>query len=89
MHKLLLGCNGRGAQHIPGAPPSIDEQFHMVKASGVFDFFDRMPQPGQESEYLRASEKHDLPMLTGLWTCLLYTSPSPRDRQKSRMPSSA
>ena len=24
-----------------------------------------------------------------LWFCLLYTSPSPRDRQKSRMPSSA
>ena len=32
---------------------------------------------------------------TALWSdelysvCLLYTSPSPRDRQKSRMPSSA
>ena len=26
--------------------------------------------------------------VTGI-TCLLYTSPSPRDRQKSRMPSSA
>ena len=25
----------------------------------------------------------------GKETCLLYTSPSPRDRQKSRMPSSA
>ena len=24
-----------------------------------------------------------------LYICLLYTSPSPRDRQKSRMPSSA
>ena len=24
-----------------------------------------------------------------IYTCLLYTSPSPRDRQKSRMPSSA
>ena len=24
-----------------------------------------------------------------VWHCLLYTSPSPRDRQKSRMPSSA
>ena len=24
-----------------------------------------------------------------IMTCLLYTSPSPRDRQKSRMPSSA
>ena len=29
------------------------------------------------------------PELTTLNTCLLYTSPSPRDRQKSRMPSSA
>ena len=29
-------------------------------------------------------EKYGVP-----YTCLLYTSPSPRDRQKSRMPSSA
>ena len=28
-------------------------------------------------------------MEQNLETCLLYTSPSPRDRQKSRMPSSA
>ena len=28
-------------------------------------------------------------IVTRLDTCLLYTSPSPRDRQKSRMPSSA
>ena len=27
--------------------------------------------------------------LPDIVTCLLYTSPSPRDRQKSRMPSSA
>ena len=27
--------------------------------------------------------------VTQVKTCLLYTSPSPRDRQKSRMPSSA
>eukprot|EP01017_Pseudomicrothorax_dubius_P027372 TRINITY_DN3144_c0_g1_i2.p1 TRINITY_DN3144_c0_g1~~TRINITY_DN3144_c0_g1_i2.p1 ORF type:complete len:198 (+),score=41.20 TRINITY_DN3144_c0_g1_i2:73-666(+) len=27
--------------------------------------------------------------VVGLYSCLLYTSPSPRDRQKSRMPSSA
>ena len=26
---------------------------------------------------------------TAGYSCLLYTSPSPRDRQKSRMPSSA
>ena len=29
------------------------------------------------------------PVLDQLAACLLYTSPSPRDRQKSRMPSSA
>ena len=28
-------------------------------------------------------------MIYNTVTCLLYTSPSPRDRQKSRMPSSA
>ena len=27
--------------------------------------------------------------LTGRHTCLLYTSPSPRDKRQSRMPSSA
>ena len=28
-------------------------------------------------------------LLASAYSCLLYTSPSPRDRQKSRMPSSA
>ena len=33
---------------------------------------------------------HVLPLsLPGALTCLLYTSPSPRDRTRSRMPSSA
>ena len=31
----------------------------------------------------------DNAMISGYLPCLLYTSPSPRDRQKSRMPSSA
>ena len=35
-------------------------------------------------------EKPDMnPMEMMKYACLLYTSPSPRDRQKSRMPSSA
>jgi len=32
-------------------------------------------------------EEIEIPLATG--TCLLYTSPSPRDRTRSRMPSSA
>ena len=39
---------------------------------------------------LRNEEVHSLsPDVALLTYCLLYTSPSPRDRQKSRMPSSA
>ena len=34
-------------------------------------------------------ENTELSEEEGVLSCLLYTSPSPRDRQKSRMPSSA
>ena len=40
---------------------------------------------GYDTSYNKALELSGLPTLD----CLLYTSPSPRDRQKSRMPSSA
>ena len=38
---------------------------------------------------LDSSEKTIVILGDRWWPCLLYTSPSPRDRQKSRMPSSA
>ena len=38
-----------------------------------------------EATYVR----HHPKKIALLFSCLLYTSPSPRDRQKSRMPSSA
>ena len=37
----------------------------------------------------RAGQSMVVSGYTGAYSCLLYTSPSPRDRQKSRMPSSA
>ena len=41
-------------------------------------------------EVRRITDICDLPLLVDADTgCLLYTSPSPRDRQKTRMPSSA
>ena len=43
----------------------------------------QLPVLSLQLNYVK-SEKYD-----DLITCLLYTSPSPRDRQKSRMPSSA
>ena len=38
---------------------------------------------------LKITSKTQEELLRRLHVCLLYTSPSPRDRQKSRMPSSA
>ncbi len=64
-----LGCNGRGVMH--REPVSVDEQFAMLKSTGVFDHFDRMPQPGAEQEYIRAAEKHAMPMKTGLWSYMV------------------
>lgn len=64
--EFSIGCNGRGIQHTK--PVSVDEQFRMLKESGVFDHFDRMPQPGAEKEYLRAADKHGIPIRTGLWS---------------------
>jgi PAS domain S-box-containing protein len=46
--------------------------------------------PGLDGLELAASVRERSPELpVVIMTCLLYTSPSPRDRQKSRMPSSA
>ena len=42
-----------------------------------------------EEESPIASPSSDAELVEGSTTCLLYTSPSPRDRTRSRMPSSA
>ena len=39
--------------------------------------------------YARVRRQGVTPKLVSTWTCLLYTSPSPRDQRGSRMPSSA
>ena len=48
-------------------------------------------EEGLEDNFVSLREDHinKSNCCSGLYACLLYTSPSPRDRQKSRMPSSA
>ena len=50
-----------------------------------------VPQESIGQQYLQTHNNwpSHLWIQTSYSTCLLYTSPSPRDRQKSRMPSSA
>ena len=47
------------------------------------------PPPLEVGEILQTVQTLLLKLIRQNETCLLYTSPSPRDRQKSRMPSSA
>ena len=48
-----------------------------------------MPNQEDMRELLGVKYFGKLDLLQGYWHCLLYTSPSPRDRTRSRMPSSA
>ena len=65
----------------------LDPPFFTQKDWGEYD--DRWVSLGDYLKFIkwRLIECHRVLKDTG--SCLLYTSPSPRDRQKSRMPSSA
>jgi len=50
----------------------------------------KVPKDLSELVRVEMETRIDLdPILNAYWACLLYTSPSPRDRTRSRMPSSA
>ena len=59
-----------------------------IKASGQTGVTWGASDKGTKLLYAAADDSTD-PNLVDSNICLLYTSPSPRDRQKSRMPSSA
>ena len=55
-----------------------------------FEDIDVTKDQAKAEEMIKKSGQMGVPVVTGTpICCLLYTSPSPRDRQKSRMPSSA
>ena len=68
----------------------ILDDFGPRQGSGRSGRFSGLPDRALETSHhdrpRRESRQHDRGRQR---TCLLYTSPSPRDRQKSRMPSSA
>ena len=75
----------------PGAAEKSKETFEppMSLAQSVFRH-GRNPTPASEKEILDlVTQRQMAPYYARVCACLLYTSPSPRDRQKSRMPSSA
>ena len=77
------------ARTVPYTPPP--ELAGMSLAQIAQAVADRKLPPVEEWSPEAADDSHMRIAADGTWyhDCLLYTSPSPRDRQKSRMPSSA
>ena len=65
---------------IPGFRKGKAPRVMIEKMYGTGIFYEDAANALIQREYPKAAEESG---------CLLYTSPSPRDRQKSRMPSSA
>ena len=89
------GARGRGAQPSAAMNDIAERYVKLVLALGQHDrdYVDAYYGPAewkQQAESAKASlDELAERARTLLGSCLLYTSPSPRDRQKSRMPSSA
>ena len=73
--------------NLMGPEPTYSDPMMMAEGGEVFEVDDD-PEFMAESSMAMKSPVTD-PNADLRKTCLLYTSPSPRDRQKSRMPSSA
>src|SRR5678809_602144 len=68
-------------KYAPAPAPAIVVARHVFYNHSAFD--------GSDADANAADDGAIAPDKNALLACLLYTSPSPRDRQKSRMPSSA
>ena len=75
---LIIGCD---ITVINGIKEKLMEKFKLSDLGNVSVVLDM--------QVTRNRAKGSLTISQESYTCLLYTSPSPRDRQKSRMPSSA
>ena len=85
--KQLIGQN-QGVSNIEITDPSIKEFEKIARKYGV-DYAVKKDRSSSPPKYLIFFKGRDADALTAAFTCLLYTSPSPRDGATSRMPSSA
>ena len=64
---LKIGCTASGAAHQDTSVPDITTKVGMVKDCGVFDYIDRCPPDDEFRALMKASERYDLPVLSGGW----------------------
>ena len=78
----------RGLEVIRSEELELSQQDRKTLISALLSFKRNNPVVNSISR-LRKTDVVGKGIIPQATTCLLYTSPSPRDRQKSRMPSSA
>ena len=80
---MTLMKNAHRFLNIPDYLPNIDVSKYKTKGMGWLQFHKQL-------QFEDLGNDKILPWLNSMgYSCLLYTSPSPRDRTRSRMPSSA
>ena len=82
----------RGNGYVNMYQGTKDRPFQFVTRAKDINAINRNPEMmAKKMSYVGATGKavYDFYVSEEFYSCLLYTSPSPRDRQKSRMPSSA
>ena len=82
--ELVIDCNGLGYL----VNISLNT-FSLLSDSENISLYTHLQVKEDSHTLFGFYEKTERNLFRKLISCLLYTSPSPRDRQKSRMPSSA
>ena len=62
---------------------------HWAAMRGHVEIVNFLLQNGADKTFKNKQGKIPIDLCEPVWSCLLYTSPSPRDQRGSRMPSSA
>ena len=84
MASVLMGLSSCASTKNAATLSSINGEWNIIEVNGTAV----VPAPGQEFPYIGFDTKAGK-VFGNSGCCLLYTSPSPRDVEESRMPSSA
>jgi len=85
---LEIMQSGGSLDELSPSPAPIDN-LELIRASGADVMFENTPVSYKDGQPAISHIETALENGMHAFTCLLYTSPSPRDRTRSRMPSSA
>ena len=85
---FVNGSTGEGLELTTNERMELTEAWSDT-VQGEFDLLVHVGHSSLEEAKSLSKQAANCDFVTGISTCLLYTSPSPRDRTRSRMPSSA